>query len=375
MERLLLDTSGYLEGSDAFAKLDGEISDKVRSARERLAEAGYPIPAVEAMARYGWVSQVLEGVVTRPAEKPLSGSDRIDRIVTHRFWGTAIFALLVLIVFQSIFSWAEPAMELIEVGFGRLGEVVSQFVPEGALRSLLIDGVVAGVGGVLVFCRRYSFCFFSLLCVEDCGYMARAAYLMDKLMSHVGLSGKSFIPLLSSFACAIPGIMAARVIENRRDRLVTILVAPLMSCSARLPVYVLLITTFFPDTEYLGGWLTLRGLTMFGMYLVGIVAAVLVAWLLSKSLLKAKTAVRDGTAQLQVAVGQKRDPASSGAGLVVCLSRRDVDLCRNDPGVGGGLFSPRPPGRGRRTRAICGENRRLGKLRLPLLPMKHSKAN
>ena len=286
VERLLLDTSGYLQQSGTFANVDGELNDVVRSARERLAETGYPVPAVEAMARYGWVAKVLEGVVASPDEKPQSWSDRIDRIVTHRFWGTAIFVLLVLVVFQSIFSWAGPLMDLIDAGFGKLGEAVAGSVPEGALQSLLVDGVVAGVGGVLIFLPQILILFLFIAVLEDCGYMARAAYLMDKLMSRVGLSGKSFIPLLSSFACAIPGIMAARVIENRRDRLVTILVAPLMSCSARLPVYILLTSAFIPGTTYLGGWLGLQALTMFGMYLVGILVAVLMALLLSKTLLK-----------------------------------------------------------------------------------------
>jgi ferrous iron transport protein B len=160
---------------------------------------------------------------------------------------------------------------------------------EGTLRSLLVDGVIAGVGGVLVFLPQILILFLFLAALEDCGYMARAAYLMDKLMSRVGLSGKSFIPLLSSFACAIPGIMAARVIENRRDRLATILVAPLMSCSARLPVYTLLIAAFIPGTKYFGGWLGLQGLTFFAMYLIGIVVAVVVALLLKKTLLRGET--------------------------------------------------------------------------------------
>jgi ferrous iron transport protein B len=160
---------------------------------------------------------------------------------------------------------------------------------EGALRSLIVEGVIAGVGGVVIFLPQILMLFFFIAILEDCGYMARAAYLMDKLMVRVGLSGKSFIPLLSSFACAIPGIMATRVIENRRDRLTTILVAPLMSCSARLPVYTILIAAFIPERSWLGGLLNLQGLTMFAMYLVGIVAAVCVAWLLKRTLLKGPT--------------------------------------------------------------------------------------
>ena len=289
VERLLLDTSGYLEGNGLLDALSSDIGRNLRSAREKLAAAGFPVPGVEAMARYGWVGQVLEGAVTKPAEKPKDFSDRIDRVVTHWFSGTVIFALLVLIVFQAIFSWSGPAMDLIDSAFGSLGDLIASVVPAGALQSLLVDGVIAGVGGVLIFLPQIFILFFFIAVLEDCGYMARTAYLMDRLMSRVGLSGKSFIPLLSSFACAIPGIMAARVIENRRDRLVTILVAPLMSCSARLPVYILLIGTFIPATTYLGGWITLQALVMFCMYLVGIVVAVLVSWLLTRTMLQGET--------------------------------------------------------------------------------------
>ena len=154
---------------------------------------------------------------------------------------------------------------------------------------MLVDGIIAGVGSVVVFLPQILILFLFIAILEDCGYMARAAYLMDKLMVRVGLSGKSFIPLLSSFACAIPGVMATRVIENRRDRLTTILVAPLMSCSARLPVYVLLIGAFIPQRQYLGGWIRLQGLTLLAMYLVGIITAVAVALLLKRTLLRGAT--------------------------------------------------------------------------------------
>ena len=286
VERLLLDTGGYLSTNGALAGVNGAIHDKLREARGNLAAAGYPVPAVEAVSRYGWVAQVLDGVVAQPHEMPLAWSDRIDRLLTHKLWGTIVFAALVLVVFQSIFTWATPAMDAIGWAVDHLSDGVGRLLPEGALRSLLVDGVVAGVGAVLVFLPQILILFFFIAVLEDCGYMARTAYLMDKLMSRVGLSGKSFIPLLSSFACAVPGIMAARVIENRRDRLVTILVAPLMSCSARLPVYILLIGAFIPATRYLGGWVGLQALVMFGMYSIGIVTAVAVSWLLHKTLLR-----------------------------------------------------------------------------------------
>ena len=164
------------------------------------------------------------------------------------------------LIFQSIYYWAEPFMRSIEASEGLLKAGIEALIGPGALRSLLVDGVVAGVGGVLVFLPQIVFLFLFIAVLEDCGYMARAAFLMDRLMSRLGLSGKSFIPLMSSFACAIPGVMATRVIENRRDRMVTILIAPLMSCSARLPVYLLLIWAFVPAATYLGGWVSLQGL-------------------------------------------------------------------------------------------------------------------
>jgi ferrous iron transport protein B len=288
VERLLLDTSGYLEKhllTNGRASLAGEIA----AARERLRQAGCTVPAVEAMARYGWVGQVLEGVVSRPLTRPKTASDHLDRLLTHRLWGTVFFLAMMVLVFQSVFRVAEWPMEWIELATAALSDWVQTFMPDGALRSLIVKGLIGGVGSVIIFLPQIMILFFFIGVLEDCGYMARAAYLMDKLMSRVGLSGKSFIPLLSSFACAIPGVMATRVIENRRDRLTTILVAPLMSCSARLPVYTLLIAAFIPDRSYAGGLIGLQGLTMTAMYLVGIVAAIVVALVLKRSLLRGPT--------------------------------------------------------------------------------------
>lgn len=288
VERLLLDSGRYLEGH-----LLGEDHDVLRgqltAARERLAAAGMPVPAIEAMSRYRWAGEVTKDAVTHPVSRHVTLSDRVDRVLTHRLWGTLIFATLMLSVFMTIFSLATIPMDLIDAGFGSAGEWLEEHMAEGALRSLLTDGVIAGIGGVVIFLPQILILFFFIAVLEDCGYMARAAYLMDKLMSRIGLSGKSFIPMLSSFACAVPGIMAARVIENRRDRMVTILVAPLMSCSARLPVYLILIGAFIPAHSYLGGLLGLQGLTMFLMYLIGIVVAALVAWLLKKTLFRGET--------------------------------------------------------------------------------------
>ena len=288
VERLLLDTSGYLEGR----LLSGDatsLGTKITEARERLKAAGIPVPAVEALARYGWVATVLDGIVARPSARPVTASDRLDRVLTHRLWGTLVFIGLMLLMFQAMFSWSKPPSDWIDGGISAIGESVGSLMGDGPLKSLIVTGVIGGVGAVLVFLPQILFLFLFIAILEDCGYMARAAYLMDRLMLRLGLSGKSFIPLLSSFACAIPGIMATRVIENRRDRLTTILIAPLMSCSARLPVYTLLIAAFIPDRVYAGGWVGLQGVTMFAMYMVGVVTAAVVAWLLKKTLLKGAT--------------------------------------------------------------------------------------
>ena len=288
VERLVLDNGGYLEEWLGPQGANG-WKESLTAARERLQAAGCPVPAVEAIARYGWVQRTLEGVIKRPTERRITTSDRIDKVLTNRWWGTLIFAALMLVVFQAVFAWAGPLMDLISQGVEAVGGFVEGHMAEGALRSLLVDGVIGGVGGVLVFLPQIFILFFFIAVLEDCGYMARAAYLMDRLMVRVGLSGKSFIPLLSSFACAIPGIMATRVIENRRDRLTTILIAPLMSCSARLPVYTVLIAAFIPTRTMLGGWLGLQGLTLASMYLVGMVAAVFVALVLKRTMLRGPT--------------------------------------------------------------------------------------
>lgn len=294
VERLLLDIGGYVEE----ALLDGQgpsVRSQIEASRQRLAALGQPVPAVEAMARYGWVHTLLDGVVRRPAERPTTFSDKLDRVLTHKVMGTLIFAAMMMLVFSSIFTFADPLMGFVEDGIGWLAswftgtETRTAWLDPGPLQSLIVDGIIAGVGSVVIFLPQILILFAFIAVLEDCGYMARAAYLMDKLMVKAGLSGKSFIPMLSSFACAVPGIMATRVIENRRDRLTTILVAPLMSCSARIPVYVILIGAFIPAHSYLGGLVGLQGMTMFAMYLVGIVTAVGVAFALKRTVLKGET--------------------------------------------------------------------------------------
>ncbi|HEX2011405.1 MAG TPA: ferrous iron transporter B [Roseateles sp.] len=215
-------------------------------------------------------------------DTPELPSDRLDRLVLQPVVGPILLALLLFLLFQAVFSWAEWPMSQIDAATAWLGAQAGTWLPEGWLRSLVADGLIAGVGGVLVFLPQILILFFFILLLEESGYLPRAAFLLDRLMGSVGLSGRSFIPLLSSFACAIPGIMATRSIANPRDRLVTILIAPMMTCSARLPVYALLIGAFVPKRELWGGWVELQGLVLFVLYLAGILGALAVAWLLKR---------------------------------------------------------------------------------------------
>ncbi|RZL09317.1 MAG: ferrous iron transporter B [Rubrivivax sp.] len=208
--------------------------------------------------------------------------DRIDRVVLHPVVGPLLLAVLLFLIFQAVFAWAEWPMTMIESGMGWVGGQVTTWLPDSLMRSLLVDGLIAGAGGVLVFLPQILILFFFILVLEESGYLPRAAFLLDRLMGGVGLSGRSFIPLLSSFACAIPGIMATRTIDNPRDRWVTIMIAPLMTCSARLPVYALLIGAFIPRRE-VAGLFELQGLVLFGLYLGGILSAMAVAWVLKRT--------------------------------------------------------------------------------------------
>jgi len=281
-QRLLIDRGGQIEQELTDATTSGQqIKADLEAARERLAEANCRVPAIEARVRYGWARETLDGVVTHPAERPASRSDGIDRLLTHRVFGLVVFAALMMLVFQTIYTWSGPLMDQIEAGQGAITEIVEGVLQPGPLCSLIVDGIIAGVGGVLIFLPQICLLFLFIAVLEDCGYMSRAAFLMDKFMAKLGLSGKSFVPLMSSFACAVPGVMATRVIESRRDRFVTILVAPLMSCSARLPVYLLLIKAFIPERTLSMG-LGLQGTVLFLMYSIGALVAIPVAWGLKK---------------------------------------------------------------------------------------------
>jgi ferrous iron transport protein B len=223
------------------------------------------------------VSRLLREAVSVP-QRTAAIDDALDRLFLHPALGLALLAGVMFMIFQAVFSWAAPVTDAIDGSFAWMGEWLSAHMPDGVLRSLLVDGLIAGVGGVLVFLPQILILFLFILILEESGYLPRAAFLLDRMMVGAGLTGRAFIPLLSSFACAIPGIMAARTIQDPRDRLATILIAPLMTCSARLPVYALLIAAFIPDRPV--GWFNLQGLVLFALYAAGIVSALLVAYVM-----------------------------------------------------------------------------------------------
>ena len=224
--------------------------------------------------------RILKATV-RPPKRPDTWSGRLDGVLLHPVAGLVILLALLFVMFQAVFIGAKPIMDLISGGFAALSAGVAHVLPPGILRSLICDGIIAGVGSVVVFLPQITILFLFIILLEDAGYMARAAFLMDKLMGGAGLHGRAFIPLLSSFACAIPAIMATRVIDQKRDRFTTIMVAPLMTCSARIPVYTLIISAFVPQRTLLGV-ISLQGLVFFGLYAAGIVSALLVAVVMRK---------------------------------------------------------------------------------------------
>jgi ferrous iron transport protein B len=284
VERLLLDVDGALETRWAAKPRLNELPQRLRVARERLESAECQVPFVETKVRHDWVTESLIDVVGRDTPFQSTASDRIDRFLAHRWWGLIIFISMMFLVFQALFVdlGFVSLNDIIEAGLAWLSSIVESWVPPGTLRSLLCDGAIAGVGGVLTFVPQIATLFLLIAIMEDCGYMARVALVMDRWMTKIGLNGKAFLPLMTSFGCAVPGIMATRTIENARDRLVTILIAPLMSCSARLPVYTLLITAFVPAGRFFGGWVTMQGLFYLFMYALGVVVAIPIAWLMKR---------------------------------------------------------------------------------------------
>ena len=262
--------------SELLEEIDRLAAQGLTSSRDEWQEPGPD----EVRAAHREAERILKIAVAPPA-RPDSWTNRLDAVLLHPVAGTVVLLVILFLMFQAVFSWANPAMDGIKAAFEWLGGWVNATLPDGVLRSLIAEGVIAGVGSVLVFLPQILVLFFFIILLEDFGYMARAAFLMDKIMGGAGLHGRAFIPLLSSFACASPGIMSTRVIDNRHDRLATILVAPLMTCSARIPVYTLIIGAFVPRNT-VAGFIDLQGLVMFGLYATGIVSALLVAFVLRR---------------------------------------------------------------------------------------------
>jgi ferrous iron transport protein B len=270
----------------SIAVRKGGTADLLRLTDELLAQSPVkprenlwqPLSVSELRATQREADRIIAASVSLPA-RPDTWTARIDSVVLHPIGGLAILFLILFVMFQAVFAWAQPLMELLSSGFDALGQFVHDTLPAGLLQSFLQNGVISGVGSVIVFLPQIIIIFLFILLLEDFGYMARAAFLMDRIMGGAGLHGRAFIPLLSSFACAIPGIMATRVIDNRRDRLTTILIAPLMTCSARIPVYTLIISAFIPP-KLVWGWVNLQGLVMFGLYATGIASALGVSFVI-----------------------------------------------------------------------------------------------
>jgi len=280
IERALIDGKGDL--CDEVTTRLGEGAETRLNDIRRQVFGDQPPLAREAQQRYEWVRNVLADVQrTTPIVQTFS--TRIIRWFNQPVPGTIGLFVVMAIVFQAVFAWATPLMDAIDAGTSLLGSSVASILPDGALASFVSDGIIAGVGSVIIFLPQILILFLFIILLEDSGYLARAAYLMDRTMRSVGLSGQSIIPMISSFACAVPGIMATRVIPDRRDRIATMMAAPFMTCSARLPVYALLIAAFVPRQDL--GIFNLQGLILFGLYLLGIVAGLLTALLLKKTAL------------------------------------------------------------------------------------------
>ena len=267
--------------SELVTAVEARADAEAAAGRSNLGEHGWTEPsAAEIRHLHREAERILKACV-RPPRRPDTWTGRMDDVLLHPVWGIGILLTVLFLMFQAVFTGAKPVMDLITAGFDALSALVAQGLPDGLLRSLICKGVIAGVGSVVVFLPQILILFLFIILLEDVGYMARAAFLLDRIMGGAGLHGRAFIPLLSSFACAIPGIMATRVIDNRRDRLTTILVAPLMTCSARIPVYTLIVSAFVPARQVLGG-LSLQGLVFFGLYATGMLSALIVAWAVRK---------------------------------------------------------------------------------------------
>lgn len=274
-----------VESDDELRGIPEAVRNTVLRLRSEAKTAGRDLDFELIAPRYARIDQVLGETLTQRESRERSVTDRVDDVLTHPVWGFLAFAAVMALVFESLFAWSDPAIGLIETGVAGLQDLVVNLMPAGALRDLIVDGVVAGVGNVVVFVPQIALLFLFIGILEDSGYLARVAFVIDRLMGGVGLHGKAFVPLLSGFACAVPAVMATRTIENRRDRLLTMLVLPLTSCSARLPVYVLVIATVFREGATVGIF-GLGAVVLFSMYMLSIVAALVVAFVLRRTVLK-----------------------------------------------------------------------------------------
>jgi ferrous iron transport protein B len=273
---------------------DDELTHVPRATRERCllvraAAEGRDLDEERIGARYAFIDKALPSLYARMERHPpkRKGSERVDRLLLHPVWGFAIFLGLMLIVFQALFSWSDPAISLIEDAMAAVSNAVSGVMSPGILRDLIVDGVIGGVGNVIVFLPQILLLSLFIGLLEDSGYMARVAFLMDRVLKALGLHGRAFVPMLSGFACAVPAVLATRTMERQRDRTLTMLVIPLMTCSARLPVYTLVIATLFPPSN-LFGWVPVQGLLMVAMYVFAIVTTLLVALILGRTVVKAR---------------------------------------------------------------------------------------
>lgn len=286
VERALIDIHGIAERRFELIA-DEQLIAEFHDLRMTLS-TGSSLASMEAKARYNLIDSVLENVETR-SRPAITFGERLDRLTSRPVISVFLFILVMATVFQAVFSWATPLMTLIDGAATSLSNSLMATLPDGALASLLVDGVIAGVGSVVIFLPQILILFAFIIFLEDSGYMPRVAFMADRLMRSVGLSGQSFIPMLSSYACAVPGIMATRVIPERRDRIATMLAAPMMTCSARLPIYALLISAFVPKQYFLAGLINLQGLVLLGLYLLGIVGGITTALLLKKTALRGPT--------------------------------------------------------------------------------------
>jgi ferrous iron transport protein B len=282
--RLLLDVPDGLASRACLAVLPPELCHEVHSARERLEKAGIDLATWEPNYRLQWAEKLARGILRQEPILHRRWVEYVDGLLTHPVSGLMILALVIVLMFQAVFAAAEPLVQWLQAGVGWLALQMDHLLPEGILKQILLDGILSGLGTVLSFVPPIAILFLFVGILEDCGYLPRAAFVMDRWLAPLGLSGKCFLPLLTCFSCAIPGIMATRVIEDPRHRLRTMLVAPLIPCSARLPVFTLLIALFIPaEIRFLGGWISAQGLVLASMYFLGVATAGLAAWVLSRT--------------------------------------------------------------------------------------------